>query len=62
MNEWKANLSADKFELISRRLQEYFISGILSTDIQASFKLEEFSEALMHYIRNMSGGKVLMKP
>ena len=62
MNEWKESLTKDGFENISSRLQEHFITGTLQTNIQTSFKLSEFNDALMHYIRNMSGGKVLMMP
>ncbi len=62
MNEWKANLSKQEFLSVSEQLQKMFIEGKLKTRIQGSYPLEEHGKALMEYIRNMSAGKVLLKP
>jgi NADPH:quinone reductase-like Zn-dependent oxidoreductase len=59
MNEWKDHLSREEFLIISDHLQKLFIDGILHTEIQGRFPLEDHGAALMQYIRNMSGGKVL---
>ena len=50
------------FELVSKLLQEKFISGEFHTQIQESVKLENVVQGLKKYIGNMSGGKVLLKP
>jgi NADPH2:quinone reductase len=62
MNVWKDSLSNDEFNKISIELQQLFINKTLHTEIQGSYKLEEYRDALMQYIRNMSGGKVLLLP
>ena len=62
MNEWKDRLDKDEFDELSSFLQKLFIEGTLKTDIQANYKLADHGEALMQYIRNMSGGKVLLLP
>jgi len=62
MNEWKEELGRDEFDAVSRELQSLFLKGILKTQIQGSYKLEDFNQAIMQYIRNMSGGKVLLLP
>ena len=62
MNEWKGRLKKDSFDEAASFLQKLFIDGTLKTDIQGSFKLADYGEALMQYIRNMSGGKVLLLP
>ena len=62
MNEWKAALTMTEFEEISSKLQEMFASGVLKTEIQGVFLLSDHNDALLQYIRNMSGGKILLKP
>lgn len=62
MNEWKEQLTSESFKSIAKELEELFVKGTLMTQLQGSFKLSEHSDALMHYIRNMSGGKVLLIP
>lgn len=62
MNEWKEDLDSEAFEQISLELQKLFKNGTLKTKIQGSYKLSEYEQALMQYIRNMSGGKVLILP
>jgi NADPH:quinone reductase-like Zn-dependent oxidoreductase len=62
MNEWKSLLSKEKFQDISSYLQKQFIDKSLETKIQGVFKLDEYGPALMQYIRNMSGGKIVLRP
>ena len=62
MNEWKAALTMTEFEEISSKLQEMFASGVLKTEIQGVFLLSDHNDALLQYIRNMSGGKILLRP
>jgi NADPH:quinone reductase len=59
---WKEQLEPGVFELVSKLLQEKFISGEFHTHIQESVKLENVVQGLKKYIGNMSGGKVLLKP
>ena len=59
MNEWKEDLSKEAFQKVSSELQQLFINGRLKTEIQACFPLEDHGQALLKYIKNMSGGKVL---
>lgn len=61
MNEWKEELMDGELEKVSIILQDLFIKGVLKTDIQGQFPLEEHGTALMQYIRNMSGGKILFR-
>lgn len=61
MNEWKAKLASGELVKISEQLQDLFIKGVLKTDIQGIFPLEEHGAALMQYIRGMSKGKILFK-
>lgn len=60
MNEWKQKSGGKAFEDISQHLQSLFAEGILKTEIQGSFPLADYEKALMQYIRNMSGGKILL--
>ena len=62
MNEWKLQLSEDNFQEISSYLQQQFIDKSLETRIQGIFKLDDYGQALMQYIRNMSGGKIILRP
>lgn len=62
MNEWKNSLSSDNFDEVSSYLQKHFLEHDLETRIQGSFNLEDHENALMQYIRNMSGGKIVFKP
>ncbi|HEY9113607.1 MAG TPA: zinc-binding dehydrogenase [Bacteroidales bacterium] len=59
---WKEKLEPGVFELISKLLQEKFISGEFRTQIQEIISLENVVQGLKKYIGNMSGGKVLLKP
>ena len=62
MNEWKDELERETFLKISAKLQQLFSDGVLETEIQGSFPLADFGQALMQYIRSMSDGKVLLLP
>jgi NADPH:quinone reductase len=59
---WKKQLEPGVFELISKLLQEKFLSGEFHTQIQDSICLDDVVQGLKKYIGNMSGGKVLLKP
>lgn len=59
---WKEKLEPGVFELVSKLLQERFISGEFQTQIQEIISLENVVQGLKKYIGNMSGGKVLLKP
>lgn len=61
MNEWKEELNDGELEKASMVLQGLFINGVLKTDIQGQFPLKDHGPALMQYIRNMSGGKILFR-
>lgn len=62
MNDWKGELSVEALGEIIQELQGLFKEGVLKTDIQGSFPLADYEKALMQYIRDMSGGKVLLIP
>lgn len=59
---WKEKLEKGVFELISKLLQDKFISCELQTQIQDSIALDNVIQGLKQYIGNMSGGKILLKP
>jgi NADPH:quinone reductase-like Zn-dependent oxidoreductase len=59
---WKEQLETGIFEVISKLLQDKFISGEFHTQIQETVELENVVKGLKKYIGNMSGGKVLLKP
>lgn len=59
---WKEQLEPGVFELVSKLLQEKFISGEFHTQIQETISLDNVVQGLKIYIGNMSGGKVLLKP
>jgi NADPH:quinone reductase-like Zn-dependent oxidoreductase len=62
MNEWKAKLQQEAFRKISLQLQQMFLDGVLKTEISNRFALGDHEKALLHYIRAMSEGKVLLLP
>jgi len=59
---WKETLDQEEFKLISETLQEKFISGKLKTEFQATTNLDTIVDGLKTYIKNMSSGKLLIKP
>jgi len=61
LTPWLA--SKGTFAIVSIFSQVGLLLGSnLKTDIQKSFNLDHLNEAVEHYARNMSGGKVLIKP
>jgi NADPH2:quinone reductase len=62
LGDWKEAIGHEKFLTISEELQDLIISGVISTQIQGTFRLEQVQEALEKYIRNMSAGKILFTP
>jgi len=60
--DWKESLEKDGFSEISKTLQEKFISGKLKTEFQATTSLNTIVNGLKTYIKNMSSGKLLIKP
>lgn len=63
LNDYIAEKQANKqWNKIIDEVQEMVIKGIISTHIQASFPLQDTSKAIRAYIKNMSAGKVLLKP
>ncbi len=62
VNEWKDEIGKDKFKMVSEHIQGLIANGKIKTRIQGKFQLKDFGAALMQYIRNMSGGKVLLMP
>jgi len=60
--DWKISLSENEFQKVSEDLQEKFISGKLTTKFQSEITLDEIVNGLKTYIKNMSAGKLLIKP
>lgn len=58
----KQKLSENEFDRISMELQEKFISGKWETKIQATTTLDNIVKGLKIYIKDMSAGKLLIKP
>ncbi len=61
LGDWKEEIGTESFDLVSQELQSLIAEGGLKTKIQGSFKLDQAQEAVMQYIRNMSGGKILFE-
>jgi len=47
---------------LSRKVQKLFAQGIFHTDIFASVGFNDFAQALDHYAKHKSDGKVILKP
>lgn len=47
---------------LSRKVQKLFEQGVFHTDIYASVNFDDFSNALDHYAKHKSDGKVILKP
>ncbi len=62
LTDWKSAKSKADFEKITSQLQEWMIGGVLKSQIQAIFKLDEFVNGLRTYIKSMSAGKILFVP
>lgn len=59
--EWREQMDDDFFEQVSKEMQHLFISGKYQTKIQGSIVFEEIGDGLIHYLRNLSKGKMLVK-
>jgi len=62
LNQWLKQKSKDEFKSISLEIQNLIKDKVLETEINEIFSLENFEKALFAYIKNMSAGKVLLKP
>jgi NADPH:quinone reductase-like Zn-dependent oxidoreductase len=60
--DWKKDLPENEFQKVSENLQEKFILGKLKTKFQSETTLDEIVSGLKTYIKNMSAGKLLIKP
>lgn len=61
LNDWKEAIGEEKYLEISQRIQELVLNGTLETRIKVAYRLSDAQNALMTYIRDMSGGKVLLE-
>ena len=59
--EWREQMEDDYFEQISREMQELFIRGEYQTKIQGSTSFDHIGDGLIHCLRNLSKGKMLIK-
>ncbi|WP_085299755.1 zinc-binding dehydrogenase [Cognaticolwellia mytili] len=63
---WLAKYIGDASPLkvlaLSSKVQKLFAQGIFKTDIYASVGFDDFSQALDHYAKNKSDGKVILLP
>ncbi len=62
VNEWKDEIGKAEFKMVSEHIQDLIANGTIKTRIQGKFQMKDVGAALMQYIRNMSGGKVLLMP
>jgi NADPH2:quinone reductase len=60
--EWREQMDDDFFEQVSQEMQHLFISGKYQTKIQGSVDFEHVGDGLIGYLRNLSKGKLLIKP
>jgi NADPH:quinone reductase len=60
LGDWIKSIGNEKFLKISGKLQDMFIEGVLKTEIQGRFELNNVVKALRQYLGNMSEGKVLL--
>ncbi len=60
--EWHENVDPDYFDEASKDLQDKFVTGAYSTTINGSFRFSQIRQALRKYLKDMSAGKVLIKP
>lgn len=62
LEQWRKETGRQHFQKVSKEIQQLIMDGTLKTSFQGSFKLEEVQIAIEQYIRNMSAGKILLKP
>ena len=60
--DWKEELEPGAYERITRELEMHFIKGSLATRFQGTTTLENLKEGLKSYLKEMSAGKLLIKP
>jgi NADPH2:quinone reductase len=60
--EWREQMDDDFFEQVSHEMQQLFITGKYQTKIQGSIGFDEIGDGLIAYLRNLSKGKILIKP
>lgn len=60
LNEYIASLDRNQFDKNSEFIQQMIITGKLKVNIAGSFPLEDVVKGIRTYIKNMSGGKVLL--
>jgi len=59
--EWREQMDDDFFEQVSLEMQQLFISGKYQTKIQGSVSFDNIGDGLIHCLRNLSKGKMLIK-
>ena len=59
--EWREQMDDDFFEQVSLEMQHLFISGKYQTKIQGSVGFDNISDGLIHCLRHLSNGKMLIK-
>ncbi len=59
--EWREQMDDDFFEQVSTEMQAQFISGKFQTKIQGSVDFDNIGDGLIHCLRNLSKGKMLIK-
>ncbi len=59
--EWREQMDDDFFEQVSLEMQHLFISGKYHTKIQGSVGFDNIGDGLIHCLRNLSKGKMLIK-
>jgi len=59
--EWREQMDDDFFEQVSLEMQHLFISGEYRTKIQGSVGFDNIGDGLIHCLRNLSKGKMLIK-
>jgi NADPH:quinone reductase-like Zn-dependent oxidoreductase len=59
--EWREQMDDDFFEQVSLEMQQMFISGTYQTKIQGSIGFDNIGDGLIHCLRNLSKGKMLIK-
>ena len=62
LNKWRADRTQKELDRISGKLQTIIISGHCKTGIAGTYDLENMVQGIRDYIRNMSAGKILIRP
>ncbi|MCD4734766.1 MAG: alcohol dehydrogenase catalytic domain-containing protein [Bacteroidales bacterium] len=62
LNLWRKNKTEQELQKISEKLQDIIINGQCLTRIQNKVAMNDIVKGIRDYIRNMSGGKVLIEP